>query len=204
MDRNAFQFTQSRPVTESLSARRAWIEIHLKGCAGVRALSLSARRAWIEISALCMYSMKQPVALRKESVDRNKSRRDAHQKCYHVALRKESVDRNLPLRAKKNLTSPSLSARRAWIEIRPCWTTRTQRRSLSARRAWIEICCACCFCWLLAVALRKESVDRNTLWEVFYTWIDGVALRKESVDRNFYFADKDCDWVRRSPQGERG
>ena len=32
----------------------------------------------------------------------------------------------------------------------------------------------------------------------------GVALRKESVDRNFYYADKDCDWVRRSPQGERG
>ena len=55
-----------------------------------------------------------------------------------------------------------------------------------------------------------------------------VALRKESVDRNFYYADKDCDWVRvalrkesvdrnvklrvvdgsrsssRSPQGERG
>ena len=31
-----------------------------------------------------------------------------------------------------------------------------------------------------------------------------VALRKESVDRNFYYSDKDCDWVRRSPQGERG
>ena len=31
-----------------------------------------------------------------------------------------------------------------------------------------------------------------------------VALRKESVDRNYY-ADKDADWVRgRSPQGERG
>ena len=35
-----------------------------------------------------------------------------------------------------------------------------------------------------AVALRKESVDRNTLWEVLNLdrW---VALRKESVDRNF-------------------
>ena len=33
------------------------------------------------------------------------------------------------------------------------------------------------------VALRKESVDRNTLWEVLNLdrW---VALRKESVDRN--------------------
>ena len=35
----------------------------------------------------------------------------------------------------------------------------------------------------MAVALRKESVDRNTLWEVLNLdrW---VALRKESVDRN--------------------
>ena len=33
---------------------------------------------------------------------------------------------------------------------------------------------------------------------------DAVALRKESVDRNFYYANKDADWVRRSPQGERG
>ena len=34
------------------------------------------------------------------------------------------------------------------------------------------------------VALRKESVDRNTLWEVLNLdrWL--VALRKESVDRN--------------------
>ena len=46
-----------------------------------------------------------------------------------------------------------------------------------------------------AVALRKESVDRNVNLRV----VDGsksVALRKESVDRNFYYADKDADWVR--------
>ena len=35
------------------------------------------------------------------------------------------------------------------------------------------------------VALRKESVDRNT-FPGFGVEIDGVALRKESVDRNFY------------------
>ena len=56
---------------------------------------------------------------------------------------------------------------------------------------------------LALVALRKESVDRNT-----EDWLNAgclpVALRKESVDRNFYYADKDADWVRRSPQGERG
>ena len=76
--------------------------------------------------------------------------------------------------------------------------------SLSARRAWIEI-------------LESKQIDPSVM----------VALRKESVDRNFYYADKDCDWVRslsarrawieisisviktpigcgRSPQGERG
>ena len=57
-------------------------------------MSLSARRAWIEI----MYPLSPPpaarVALRKESVDRN---RDDYGRVYHVAivaLRKESVDRN--------------------------------------------------------------------------------------------------------------
>ena len=34
------------------------------------------------------------------------------------------------------------------------------------------------------VALRKESVDRNTLPENPMISVDEVALRKESVDRN--------------------
>ena len=46
-----------------------------------------------------------------------------------------------------------------------------------------------------AVALRKESVDRNALLAVG-VMLAAVALRKESVDRNFYYADKDADWVR--------
>ena len=35
-----------------------------------------------------------------------------------------------------------------------------------------------------AVALRKESVDRNVPFDVIRPAIDVVALRKESVDRN--------------------
>ena len=35
-----------------------------------------------------------------------------------------------------------------------------------------------------AVALRKESVDRNASWKLLATLIP-VALRKESVDRNW-------------------
>ena len=58
-----------------------------------------------------------------------------------VALRKESVDRNIAGRQLPATEPPSLSARRAWIEI----------ARLPA-------------CFVGApVALRKESVDRNTI-----------------------------------------
>ena len=78
--------------------------------------------------------------------------------------------------------------------------------SLSARRAWIEIRCLLVSAFTSFVALRKESVDRNSIclcWIALNhpslsarrAWIemlivtvalDGklVALRKESVDRN--------------------
>ena len=64
--------------------------------------SLSARRAWIEIPAGCWRDSRRAVALRKESVDRNK---------------RAVIDSN------SNFTS--LSARRAWIEIRVSTTTIT-------------------------------------------------------------------------------
>ena len=77
-----------------------------------------------------------------------------------------------------------------------------------------------------AVALRKESVDRNVPRLMFF-WLCGVALRKESVDRNAFllplvlillrslsarraWIEIVCPllmfWLfrRRSPQGERG
>ena len=56
-----------------------------------------------------------------------------------VALRKESVDRNITRGQLPTPKPPSLSARRAWIEISV------------AIRAYP----------FFAVALRKESVDRN-------------------------------------------
>ena len=56
--------------------------------------SLSARRAWIEISSVWCTCLSAPVALRKESVDRN---RDKHEHQTDIIL--------------------SLSARRAWIEM---------------------------------------------------------------------------------------
>ena len=54
------------------------------------------------------------------------------------------------------------------------------------------------------VALRKESVDRNTGSDWVSEFPQLVALRKESVDRNFK-AVAVCGMLSsRSPQGERG
>ena len=63
-----------------------------------------------------------------------------------VALRKESVDRNITGCQLPATEPPSLSARRAWIEIRI--------------REQIENT-------LCQVALRKESVDRNCSFGLF-------------------------------------
>ena len=150
--------------------------------------SLSARRAWIEISTYVTRLPRAQVALRKESVDRNNlmiqhkkkkikslSARRAwiempqNQKQTQprtVALRKESVDRNFGRAEEKISRETSLSAGSAWIEIdviRPAIDVFLA--SLSARRAWIEISNHQTVDFSIAVALRKESVDRNAiLW----------------------------------------
>ena len=80
------------------------------------------------------------VALRKESVDRNRTLALGGLGGV-VALRKESVDRNMPTGLLSGGTGASLSARRAWIEILFPVPGLQQTH----------------------VALRKESVDRNVL-----------------------------------------
>ena len=69
--------------------------------------------------------------------------------------------------------------RNEWIKVKypGC------RLSLSARRAWIEIPAGCWRDARRAVALRKESVDRNYC-SGYFRFSRLVALRKESVDRN--------------------
>ena len=100
-----------------------------------------------------------------------------------VALRKESVDRNISPPFINSMILTSLSARRAWIEIfvpfdviRPAIVAlrkeSVDRNVGVAEGADFE-----------HVALRKESVDRNvSAFDVLA--ISAVALRKESVDRN--------------------
>ena len=53
------------------------------------------------------------------------------------------------------------------------------------------------------VALRKESVDRNSI-ALASIKVSTVALRKESVDRNCVSMKIDMGNNCRSPQGERG
>ena len=78
------------------------------------------------------------VALRKESVDRNKQYQAAHRWADVVALRKESVDRN-------------------WYHYGWSWYDDVALRKESVDRNTEN---AVLFL-LTAVALRKESVDRN-------------------------------------------
>ena len=79
--------------------------------------SLSARRAWIEISHCAGPADLLSVALRKESVDRNIPSHWIISRTGGVALRKESVDRNVQNYNARVGARKSLSARRAWIEI---------------------------------------------------------------------------------------
>ena len=124
--------------------------------------SLSARRAWIEIPHTSYDFHASKVALRKESVDRNNTCGLNRAIIIDVALRKESVDRNNPLKAFIVLTKQSLSARRAWIEIREKFKPAYFLTSLSARRAWIEILYKC------RVARLAPSLSARRAWIEMY------------------------------------
>ena len=104
--------------------------------------------------------LREAVALRKESVDRNRSRsRRWRPSPPSLSARRAWIEINRRFLA--DVVSVSLSARRAWIEIWASGPRATGAGSLSARRAWIEIDPVTDKAWALEVALRKESVDRN-------------------------------------------
>ncbi len=137
-------------------------------------------------TVLCTFA----VALRKESVDRNKSTL-INCNSNFVALRKESVDRNFDTVQVIIIVMESLSARRAWIEIPTlCCMPKTVTPSLSARRAWIEILATRLADMSAAVALRKESVDRNT-----YTRTQSTSLSASlSARRAWIEMCMTCSW----------
>ena len=192
MDRNLLAFPCFAVLPPSLSARRAWIEIVQPIQQPRGGMSLSARRAWIEIIMPCVIMPALPVALRKESVDRN-ARRAHTGKPQSASLSARRAWIEIPAQESSGAAGASLSARRAWIEMprparpRPPYRVALRKESvdrnllafpcfavlppsLSARRAWIEITCTTSARYGPTVALRKESVDRNVaagvLWEI--------------------------------------
>ena len=134
------QLTRNVERSESLSARRAWIEMFVWGVSYLLCCTVALRKESVDRnSGVMRQNPGKHVALRKESVDRNnkavkqlakdnvalrKESVDRNSKCCFVillavlvALRKESVDRNVGDGLSKNDITVSLSARRAWIEI---------------------------------------------------------------------------------------
>ena len=87
---------------------------------------MDRNRPGLACSAICT-----TVALRKESVDRNRRHEDGSLRLDTVALRKESVDRNANAPPEEHQTNSSLSARRAWIEN----TMRRDFKALGLRRS---------------------------------------------------------------------
>ena len=117
MDRNPgfAKFAYGR--IKSLSARRAWIEIIIFSTSGSVAVSLSARRAWIEMTrrSASRTPTQASLSARRAWIEISGPLNAA---CiWVVALRKESVDRNKNALSGGPGSSVSLSARRAWIEI---------------------------------------------------------------------------------------
>ena len=124
-------------------------------------------------------------------------------------------------------TALSLSARRAWIEIRIYDMSAAWNRSLSARRAWIEISDRLCTYIQRYAALRKESVDRNfRLVYMLEGPVWSLSARRAWIEIFIPTGPKPClgtslsarrAWIEivitamtsqisvsRSPQGERG
>ena len=117
------------------------------------------------------------------------------------------MDRNYKERPGQKARPKSLSARRAWIEIKSRRCVKRFHASLSARRAWIEIAFCVGFssgakaslsarrAWIEIYGLTNFSVAKCKSLSARRAWIEIsksksrlqkniVALRKESVDRN--------------------
>ena len=143
---------------ESLSSRRAWIEIATRCRGNRRSRSLSSRRAGIEMGRV--------------------SRRAAS-----TSSRSPHGERGLKFSGCGDFAwrMLSLSSRRAWIEIFPVLFSDPSVRSLSSRRAWIEIS------WHVVTALWCLSLSSRRAWIEILAGgaVAGahlVALLTESVD----------------------
>ena len=149
-----------------------------------------------------MSMLMTPVALRKESVDRNFMLPSISRKA-HVALRKESVDRNK--RGSSMGKIPCVALRKESVDRNSATRTApgAARGSLSVRRAWIEIENFRNLVVQASVALRKESVDRNVTLRYVKSGTKSLSVRRAWIE-----IPRACRSSKtrrsRSPQGERG
>ena len=146
--------------------------------------SLSSRRAWIEIVQTLMREKR----LQRRSPHGERGLKYVQHgfgaKRISVALLTESVDWNAIVPTAYEITigrSPhgERGLKSPWVcaGLVPC-------RSLSSRRAWIEIKKFWKKAWQVNVALLTESVDWNLLWILRNRGLYLVALLTESVDWN--------------------
>ena len=114
------------------------------------------------------------------------------------------MDRNSEDWLNAGSLSRSLSARRAWIEISVSVCSAGLEQSLSARRAWIEMSIFITLKCSPVVALRKESVDRNTQRRDFKRLgLLSLSARRAWIEIPAKIKTQ-CKCHGRSPQGERG
>ena len=115
------------------------------------------------------------------------------------------MDRNCNIRNYHCSYRKSLSARRAWIEISEVKQSKLYDEAVALRKESVDRNppAGTSSVKVSEVALRKESVDRNHVRNPASA-LPSVALRKESVDRNFVPFDVIRPAIGRSPQGERG
>ena len=96
-------------------------------------------------------------------MDRNKNTKPAEQVQRLVALRKESVDRNRAKLSPEYFLAWSLSARRAWIEIID-YIIDYVNDAVALRKESVDRNSSAAKADSVSkVALRKESVDRNVI-----------------------------------------
>ena len=123
--------------------------------------SLSSRRAWIEMWIIALFLSRCSVALLTESVDWNLGI-PLPQPCrYRVALLTESVDWNRWLSKIGQFDAVALLTESVDWNINRCSQRTIFIKSLSSRRAWIEMMSISYDFCFSKVALLTESVDWN-------------------------------------------
>ena len=169
-----------RPQDQSLSLRRAWIEIRTEPFPASRHASLSLRRAWIEIRTVRWQNTDcRSLSLRRAWIEifdggwRGGSR-GGRSPYGERGLKYRTPDRGMAVMSRSPYGERGLKYRHGQVQRRrECRSPYGERglkslrtvpssmdaRSLSLRRAWIEIRCNSVCSGFWSVALLTESVD---------------------------------------------